>query len=99
MAEAGLARIEEAKRDGSWSRLDAVQDLVVPDDLADAFADHPESRERWDGLPRSVRRGVLEQIVQAKRPEIRARRVAETAQATARGEAPRPVASPVLTIA
>jgi uncharacterized protein YdeI (YjbR/CyaY-like superfamily) len=88
MAEAGLARIEEAKQDGSWTRLDAVEDLVVPDDLAAAFADNPGAREHWDGFPRSVRRAALEWIVQAKRPETRARRVTETARLAARGERP-----------
>jgi uncharacterized protein YdeI (YjbR/CyaY-like superfamily) len=90
MAEAGLARVEEAKRDGSWTMLDAVEDLIVPDDLAAAFAGHPGARERWDGLPRSVRRSALEWIVQAKRPETRARRVADTARKTATGERPGP---------
>jgi uncharacterized protein YdeI (YjbR/CyaY-like superfamily) len=90
MAAPGLALIEEAKRDGSWTRLDAVEDLTVPDDLAAAFAGQPGSRERWDGLPRSVRRAALEWIVQAKRPETRARRVTETAQMAARGERPGP---------
>jgi len=90
MAEAGLARVEEAKRDGSWSMLDAVEDLVVPGDLAAAFADHPGSRERWDGLPRSVRRAALAWIVQARRPDTRTRRVTETARLTARGERPGP---------
>ena len=49
MAEPGLALIEEAKRDGSWTMLDAVEDLIVPDDLAAAFDDHP-------GRPRAVGR-------------------------------------------
>jgi uncharacterized protein YdeI (YjbR/CyaY-like superfamily) len=88
MAEAGLARIEEAKQDGSWTKLDAVEDLVVPDDLAAAFADNPGAREHWDGFPRSVRRAALEWIVQAKRPETRARRITETARLAARGERP-----------
>jgi uncharacterized protein YdeI (YjbR/CyaY-like superfamily) len=88
MAEPGLALVEEAKRDGSWTLLDAVEDLIVPDDLAAAFAAHPGSREAWEGFPRSVRRGVLEWIVQARRPETRARRVAETATLAARGERP-----------
>lgn len=94
MAEPGLARIEEAKRDGSWTRLDAVEDLVVPDDLAAAFADHPGARERWEGFPRSVRRATLGWIVQAKRPETRARRVGETARQAAQGERPGPGARP-----
>jgi uncharacterized protein YdeI (YjbR/CyaY-like superfamily) len=88
MAEAGLARIEEAKRDGSWTMLDEVEDLVVPDDLAAAFAANPGAREHWDGFPRSARKAGLLWIVQAKRPETRARRVAETARRAARGERP-----------
>jgi uncharacterized protein YdeI (YjbR/CyaY-like superfamily) len=80
MTEAGL--------DGSWTRLDAVEDLVVPDDLAAALAAHPGSRDNWDGLSRSVRRAALLRIVEAKRPETRAKWVAETARLTARGERP-----------
>jgi uncharacterized protein YdeI (YjbR/CyaY-like superfamily) len=83
MAEPGLARIEEARRDGSWTRLDAVEDLVVPDDLAAALAEHPGARERWDALPRSVRRAALVGIYDAKRPETRARRVADAARQAA----------------
>jgi uncharacterized protein YdeI (YjbR/CyaY-like superfamily) len=88
MTEAGLALVEEARRDGSWTKLDAVEDLVVPDDLAAALAAHPGARETWDGFSRSVRRAALARIVEAKRPETRARRVAETARLTARGERP-----------
>jgi uncharacterized protein YdeI (YjbR/CyaY-like superfamily) len=88
MTEAGLALIEEAKRDGSWTKLDAVEDLVVPDDLAAALAAHPGARENWDGFSRSVRRAALLRIVEAKRPETRAKWVAETARLSARGERP-----------
>jgi uncharacterized protein YdeI (YjbR/CyaY-like superfamily) len=88
MAEAGLARVEEARRDGSWTRLDAVEDLVVPEDLAAAFAGRPGAWEHWDGLPRSVRRTALAWIAEAKRPGTRARRVGETARRAARGERP-----------
>ena len=88
MTEAGLALVEEAKRDGSWTKLDAVEDLVVPDDLAAALTAHPGARETWDGFSRSVRRAALARIVEAKRPETRAKRVAETARLTARGERP-----------
>lgn len=80
MAPAGLAMVERAKADGSWTMLDAVEDLVVPDDLAAALAAHPPAAEHWEAFPRSVKRGILEWIVQAKRPATRAKRVAETAE-------------------
>jgi uncharacterized protein YdeI (YjbR/CyaY-like superfamily) len=80
MAPAGLAKIETAKADGSWTLLDAVENLEVPDDLAAEFAHYPDARANFDAFPRSARRGILEWIVQAKRPETRAKRVAETAR-------------------
>ena len=66
--------------------LDDVEDLVVPDDLAAAFAAHPPAQANWDAFSRSARRGILEWIVQAKRPDTRARRVEETARLAARNE-------------
>ena len=37
MEPAGLAAIERARADGSWMLLDDVENLVVPDDLAEAL--------------------------------------------------------------
>lgn len=86
MAPAGIRSIETAKADGSWSRLDEVEKLIVPDDLAAAFAEHVGSREQWDGFPPSARRAILEWIAQAKREPTRAKRVEETARLAAKGE-------------
>jgi len=86
MTDAGRALVERARADGTWTMLDDVEDLVVPPDLEDAFAAVPGSREQWDAFPRSARRGILEWVVQAKRPETRAKRVRETAELAGRGE-------------
>jgi uncharacterized protein YdeI (YjbR/CyaY-like superfamily) len=83
---AGKAVVDRAKADGTWSLLDEVEDLVVPPDLAAAFDGVPGSRAQWEAFPRSARRGILEWIVQAKRPDTRARRVTETAELAGRGE-------------
>ena len=45
-----------------------------------------EARAHFEAFPRSVRRSILEWIVQARRPETRARRVAETAEKASRNE-------------
>ncbi len=89
MLPAGLDAIDEAKRNGSWTRLDDVENLVVPDDLAAALAANPPARERWDSFNRSRRRAILDWISQAKRPETRARRIAEAAESAAQDEVPR----------
>jgi uncharacterized protein YdeI (YjbR/CyaY-like superfamily) len=88
MLPAGLAAIEEAKRNGTWSLLDDVENLVVPDDLAAAMNANPPAREHWDAFSRSPRRAILEWIAQAKRPETRAKRIAEAAEHAARNERP-----------
>jgi hypothetical protein len=36
MAPAGIASVKAAKREGTWSLLDEVESLVVPEDLARA---------------------------------------------------------------
>jgi uncharacterized protein YdeI (YjbR/CyaY-like superfamily) len=72
--------------DGSWTLLDDVENLLVPDDLAAALRAHPPALENFQAFPRGVRRSILEWIVQAKRPETRQRRIAETAALAARNE-------------
>lgn len=78
VAAPGLARIEQAKADGSWSSLDDVDALVIPDDLKAALEANGDAPKRFGALNKSLKRGLLEQIQAAKRPETRARRIAET---------------------
>lgn len=85
MLPAGQAAVERARADGSWVVLDAVEDLVVPDDLAAALDEHG-AREQWDALSPSRRKQALWWIVQAKRPATRAARIEETARRVAGGE-------------
>ena len=80
MTPAGLAKIAAAQADGSWTLLDAVEALEVPPDLAAEFDKFADARANFDAFPRSARRGILEWIVQARRPETRATRIAETAR-------------------
>lgn len=88
MQPAGQAAIDVARANGAWTLLDDVEDLVVPPDLAEALAAHPGARETWDAFPRTVRRAALVRLVEAKRAQTRARRVADVAAAAARGERP-----------
>jgi uncharacterized protein YdeI (YjbR/CyaY-like superfamily) len=80
MTPAGLAKIEAAQADGSWTLLDSVDRLEVPDDLAAAFDAYPDARAHFDAFPRSAKHMILGWIVTAKRPETRAKRIAETAR-------------------
>lgn len=86
MLPAGLAAIEEAKRNGMWTLLDDVENLVIPEDLAAALAAAPPAPENWDAFPKSARRTMLAWVVQARRPATRADRIARIAEGAARGE-------------
>ena len=50
MTEAGLAKIEAAKADGSWSLLDPVDALLEPEDLKAALDSNPDARAAFDGF-------------------------------------------------
>ncbi len=89
MTPAGRAVIEAAKADGSWTLLDEVEALVMPADLAEALAAVPGAAAGFETLAPSMRKQLLYWVRTAKRPETRARRVAQTAEAAARGESPR----------
>jgi uncharacterized protein YdeI (YjbR/CyaY-like superfamily) len=80
MAPAGLEKIQAAKLDGTWNALDAIEMLEMPDDLQAALAKYPSARCNFDAFPRSVRRGILEWIASARKPETRAKRIGETAR-------------------
>jgi uncharacterized protein YdeI (YjbR/CyaY-like superfamily) len=80
MQPAGLAKVEQAKADGSWNALDGVEDLELPGDLRVALASYPDASAHFDAFPRSVKRGILEWILVARRPATRAHRIAETAR-------------------
>jgi uncharacterized protein YdeI (YjbR/CyaY-like superfamily) len=54
--------------------------------FAAAFDERPGSAEAFAAFPPSTRRGILEWISNARRPQTRAARIAETADKAARGE-------------
>jgi uncharacterized protein YdeI (YjbR/CyaY-like superfamily) len=80
MHAAGLVKVEQAKVDGSWSSLDAIENLQLPADLVAALLALPPAEANFMAFPKSVKRGILEWIHTAKRAETRAARVAETAR-------------------
>jgi uncharacterized protein YdeI (YjbR/CyaY-like superfamily) len=82
---AGLAAIEAAKADGSWTALDHVESPHEPDDLAAALDANPAARAFWRDSPPFFKRATLEWIATAKRPETRAKRVAATVDEAAAG--------------
>jgi len=88
MTPAGLAVIERAKADGSWSIFDSVDRFELPAELDAALDAAPGARANWDAYPPGVKRTLLSAIVLAKRPETRARKIAQAAELAERNERP-----------
>ena len=80
MTPAGFESIDIAKRNGTWSALDEVEELVIPPDLKLLFDKNKTAYENWEGFSRSAKRGILERILNAKRPETRQKRIEETVE-------------------
>lgn len=77
MTEAGLASIEVAKQNGSWTVLDEVEELTIPADLAADFILHPSAEEFYLGLSKSYKKMILSWLMFARTEETRRRRIVE----------------------
>ena len=87
MAPLGMAAVERAKADGSWEAAYAgAATIEVPDDLAAALDANRAARDAFDTLDGANRYAVLYRVTTARRPDTRARRIAELVAMLARGD-------------
>jgi uncharacterized protein YdeI (YjbR/CyaY-like superfamily) len=78
MRPAGLAEVERARADGRWDEAhDSPSTATVPEDFQRALDDEPAARECFESLGKTKRYSFLYRIRDAKRPETRAKRIAE----------------------
>lgn len=61
-------------------------EIALPDDFATELAKLPGARERFHGFAPSHRREYLEWVIEAKRPETRAKRIAQASEWIAEGK-------------
>jgi uncharacterized protein YdeI (YjbR/CyaY-like superfamily) len=78
MRPAGLAEVERAKADGRWEAAYAGQrTATVPEDLQRALDASPAARDFFATLSGANRYAILYRVQDAKRPDTRARRIAQ----------------------
>ncbi len=77
MTPAGRAVIERAQTDGSWTFLDDIEDLIVPDDLAEALL-AAGAGDQFEALTAGRRKQLLFWIKSAKREATRSDRIERT---------------------
>lgn len=80
MTPAGFESIEIAKKNGTWSALDGVEELTVPHDLRLLLGKDKTAFDNWEQFSRSTKRGILEWILNARRPETRQKRIEEAVE-------------------
>ncbi len=87
MQSAGLAEVEAAKDDGRWDAAYAPASTAqVPPDLQAALDSSPQAASFFATLKGANRYAILYRVSTAKKPETRAKRIADFVEMLQRGE-------------
>jgi uncharacterized protein YdeI (YjbR/CyaY-like superfamily) len=87
MRPAGLREVERAREDGRWeAAYPSPSKIEVPDDLRQALDANPAAREFFATLDAGNRYAVLYRVHDAKRADMRARRIERLVGMLTRGE-------------
>jgi uncharacterized protein YdeI (YjbR/CyaY-like superfamily) len=87
LAPAGIREMKAAKADGRWDAAYASpRTMPVPEDLETALVAHPRARRAFEQLDRQNRYAILYRLHDAKRPDTRARRLADFIRMLEAGE-------------
>jgi uncharacterized protein YdeI (YjbR/CyaY-like superfamily) len=87
MRPAGLAEVERAKADGRWeAAYDSPSRIEIPPELQAELDKDPEVAAAFAQLNSQNRYAILYRLHDAKRPETRARRLADFVGRLKRGE-------------
>ena len=87
MHPAGLREVERARADGRWASAYAGQaSIEVPDDLRTALAADDAARAFFETISGANRYAILYRISSVKKPETRARKIAQYVVMLARHE-------------
>lgn len=89
MTQAGLAVIEVAKKNGSWTKLDGVENLKIPSGLSKEFKRLPHAKKYFQGLSRSQQKMILQWIAFAKREETKQKRIWEVVKSASQNQKPK----------
>lgn len=75
--EAGYKMIRMAKKTGTWSAMDKVDNMVIPPNLKEAFDRNPLAYKNYNSFAPGYRKSYLSWLYQAKRPETQIKRINE----------------------
>jgi uncharacterized protein YdeI (YjbR/CyaY-like superfamily) len=76
--DAGLKKIEAAKKDGAWIALDKIEALEMPSELKKAFAKSKAGLQHFEQFPPGVKKQIYQWVDTAKTEQTLQKRVTET---------------------
>ncbi len=89
MTKSGLQCIEIAKQNGSWTILDDIEQLIIPNDLKEALTSKRSALDYFEKLSKSSKKLLLYWVSSAKRPETRIKRISEISERAEKGLKPK----------
>ena len=66
MQPAGMEKVNAAKKDGSWTFLDDVENMVIPEDLKQLLEENTTAKANFEAFSNSSKKQILYWIVSAK---------------------------------
>jgi uncharacterized protein YdeI (YjbR/CyaY-like superfamily) len=88
MTPAGLEKIEQAKKDGSWTILDDVEDMLMPPDLTEALQANQPDQAHFGTYTDALKIQILYWLASAKRRATRERRIRQVVEAVTTNRSP-----------
>ncbi len=88
MTKAGLESIERAKQNGTWSLMDHVEQLLIPEDLSNSLNKQKQNMEFFQSQSKSTQKILLYWVASAKRAETRAKRISSIVESAAQKKKP-----------
>nr|WP_228024457.1 YdeI/OmpD-associated family protein [cf. Phormidesmis sp. LEGE 11477] len=73
-----MKKVERAKANGSWTFLDDVEALLIPEDLSVELEANPVAKQNFEKFSPSSKKGILQWIKMAKRSQTRRQRIEKT---------------------
>ncbi len=86
MQPQGLATIEAAKANGSWSTSDAAENFEIPADLQAVFDANPAVQVAYQAFAPSRRKVILHWLTSAKREQTRQARIGKVVETLLAGK-------------
>ncbi|MCD6010993.1 MAG: hypothetical protein K0Q79_855 [Flavipsychrobacter sp.] len=77
MMPAGIEKIEAAKKNGTWEKLDTIESFTVPPELKKAFAANKKAAKFFETLGKTNKKYILYYVNGVKSAEKKAKRIEE----------------------